>query len=49
MRALSSQRIFFDDFAHGMNTDDWLVRPVGEFPRGDGTVRSGPGGLVVEP
>jgi hypothetical protein len=49
MRALSSQRIFFDDFADGMNTDDWRVRPVGEFPRGDGTVRPGPDGLVVEP
>jgi Family of unknown function (DUF6081) len=49
MRVLSGQRIFFDDFSRGLRAADWSVRPVGEFPCGDGTVRSGPDGLTVEP
>ncbi|MFC0436782.1 DUF6081 family protein [Kutzneria buriramensis] len=40
--------LFDDDFTGGLGAD-WLVRPLGSLPAGDGVITAGAGGLAVEP
>lgn len=48
--------LFQDDFAAGLDSEGsvgsdsrWQLRPAGTLPHGDGTVRTVPGGITVEP
>lgn len=43
----TSVSLFADDFAHGISPDRWVLRPVGDLPRGDGVITTTPDGVVV--